>query len=80
MDKTIYMPDDEQGKQMMRDAWAAFKKKAEENGFKLGDGAMELFIVGYCYGNNDCLFVIRDQIAMDGYRIKRAKVPGKEES
>lgn len=69
MARSIYLPDAEQSKSMMEDAWHEFLKTAADAGYEsLGcnDGwYKDLFMAGYCYGHNDCLGIIGGQIELD---------------
>ena len=60
---TIYLPSNDQYLEMVKNAWADFIKQANEAGVGIEDiPPNEVFLWGYCVGNNDCLNVIRDQL------------------
>ena len=71
MGKTIYMPDAEQSRQLLEQAWDDFNAKMHEAGFiRTNDEEVieilkEVFIGGYCYGHNDALEVILSQLNVD---------------
>ena len=67
MSKKVFMPNDEQARQMIENAWQEFKKEAIEAGWPLNTPELEsfaqdVFVGGYAYGHNDCLGVISGQL------------------
>lgn len=67
MEKFIFMPNDEEFKQLFENAWQNFCKQGNEAGYNLNDDTAggfikEMFISGYCFGYNDTLNIIRDQL------------------
>ena len=69
MDKKIFLPDAEQTRQLIENAWNDFCRKAKEAGYNIdeksaGGFIYDGFVAGYSYGYNDMLNVIRDQFRM----------------
>lgn len=72
--KKIFLPSNEEAAKLIEDAWQSFKKDANEHPvFKVilqnpetEALVKDIFVVGYSYGHNDCLNIIRGQLeAMD---------------
>ena len=66
MEMTIILPDAEQARRMIDDAWNDFYAKACENGYGIDNdivrkAVMEFFYSGYCHGYNDMLGIVRGQ-------------------
>lgn len=66
MEMTIILPDAEQARRMIDDAWNDFYAKACENGYGIDNNivrkaVMEFFYSGYCHGYNDLLGIVRGQ-------------------
>lgn len=71
MEKNIYMPDADQSRQLLEQAWDDFNAKMHEAGFihtndeEVIDILKEVFVGGYCYGHNDTLEIILSQLNVD---------------
>ncbi len=64
----IYLPNEEESKQMIENALADFQKKAEEHGWRVFEDeasaalAKDIFVSGYSYGYNDGFGIIKGQL------------------
>lgn len=68
--KEICLPNEEQAKALIMQAWEDFKEDARKADMHIEDDMMDGFIIscfvaGYCYGHNDTLDIIRDQMNVD---------------
>lgn len=82
--KVIYLPNSEQAGQLMENAWQDFAAQMKKNGMgfeetKVTDLLKDIFMSGYCYGHNDCLTIIREQMEVDDL-LKYADLLGQGES
>ena len=66
----IFLPDEETFRTMLETAFGKFIKQAEEAGHKFDDRTLsfvkDMFVSGYCYGYNDTIGIIADQMNADG--------------
>lgn len=63
----IFLPNDKGLAMLMDKAWKEFCTEAQKAGYNINDKTAEgflkdSFIGGYCYGYNDIMAIIRDQI------------------
>lgn len=67
MEHKIFMPSDEETRQLMENAWQDFCKEAGTAGMNVEAISLmhDIFLWGYCAGHNDTLTIIRDQMAVD---------------
>lgn len=81
MEKTIFLPDEQQNAQLMSNAWLEFCEEMKKNGIAFDDSpsalrfAFYVFVSGYCYGYNDLLRIVRGQLEI----INMEFSDGKEE-
>lgn len=82
--KVIYLPNSEQAGQLMENAWQDFAAQMKQKGMgfegtKVAGLLKDIFMSGYCYGHNDSLTIIRDQMEVDDL-LKYADLLGQGES
>lgn len=81
MEKTIFLPDEQQHAQLMSNAWLEFCEEMKKKGIAFDDSptakrfAFDFFVSGYCYGYNDLLRIVRGQLEI----INMEFSDGKEE-
>lgn len=67
MADNIYLPSDKGIALLIENAWKEFCTEAQKAGYNINDDTADgflkdSFVGGYCYGYNDIMAIIRDQI------------------
>ena len=75
MNQTIFLPSDDETRQLMEHAWQEFQQQAGTAGMTADTLSLmhDIFIWGYCAGHNDTLLLIRDQMAVSDLAAEAMK-------
>ncbi len=73
MKQTIFLPNAEESTQLIKNAWKQFLQQAKKQAGWTQEEvqkefpANEAFIAGYCFGYNDGMGIVKDQLESSNY-------------
>ena len=75
MNQTIFLPSDDEARQLMEHAWQEFRQQAGTQGISPDALSLmhDIFIWGYCMGQNDTLLLVRDKMAVSDLAAEAMK-------